>query len=98
MFLGPPPTSPPQAAAAPINGQAQPLRTAQEGQSDFLAIPGSKREVITNYEVDKTIRVTRNSTGGIKRMTAAVVVNYLPGTPAEAEAGGVATPQPMTEQ
>ena len=87
---------PPQAAAAPINGQAQPLRTAQEGQSDFLAIPGSKREVITNYEVDKTIRVTRNSTGGIKRMTAAVVVNYLPGTPAEA--GGVATPQPMTEQ
>lgn len=87
---------PPQVAAAPINGPAQPLRTAEERERDFMGIPGSKRESVTNYEVDKTIRVTRNSTGGIKRMTAAVVVNYLPGTPVEP--GGVATPQAMTEQ
>ena len=87
---------PPQVAAAPINGQAQPLRSAEQQQRDFMQIPGSKREVVTNYEVDKTIRVTRSSTGGIKRMTAAVVVNYLPG-PAPAE-GGVAQPLPMTEQ
>ena len=87
---------PPQAAAAPINGQAQPLRTAEEQQRALLQIPGSKREVVTNYEVDKTVRVTRNSTGNIRRMTAAVVVNYLPGQPAEP--GGAVTPQPMTEQ
>lgn len=87
---------PPQVAAAPINGQAQPLRTAEEQQRAFMQIPGSKREVVTNYEVDKTVRVTRSSTGNIRRMTAAVVVNYLPGQPLEA--GGVATPQPMTEQ
>lgn len=87
---------PPQAAAAPINGQAQPLRTAEEQQRALLQIPGSKREVVTNYEVDKTVRVTRSSTGNIRRMTAAVVVNYLPGQPAEP--GGAVTPQPMTEQ
>lgn len=86
---------PPQAAAAPINGPAQPLRTAEEQQRDFMQIPGSKREVVTNYEVDKTIRVTRASTGGIKRMTAAVVVNYLPSAPNEE---GVISPAPMTEQ
>lgn len=85
---------PPQAAAAPINGQAQPLQAANGQNTNILTIPGSKRESVTNYEVDKTVRVTRNSTGSIKRMTAAVVVNYLPGTPAEP--GAAVTPQAMT--
>ena len=87
---------PPQPATAAINGPAPTLQAAGEEKRDFMAIPGSKRESVTNYEVDKTIKVVRNSTGSIKRMTAAVVVNYLPGTPAEA--GAEATPQPMTEQ
>lgn len=86
---------PPQTAAAPINGQAQPLQAANGQSTNILTIPGSKRESVTNYEVDKTVKVTRNSTGGIKRLTAAVVVNYLPGTPVEP--GAVATPQAMTE-
>jgi flagellar M-ring protein FliF len=30
---------------------------------------------VTNFEVDKTVRVTRNATGNIKRLNAAVVVN-----------------------
>ncbi|WP_312566889.1 flagellar basal-body MS-ring/collar protein FliF [Comamonas sp.] len=85
---------PPQTAAAPINGQAQPLQAANGQNTNILTIPGSKRESVTNYEVDKTVRVTRNSTGSIKRMTAAVVVNYLPGTPAEP--GAAVTPQAMT--
>lgn len=85
---------PPQTAAAPINGQAQPLQAANGQNTNILAIPGSKRESVTNYEVDKTVRVTRNSTGSIKRMTAAVVVNYLPGTPAEP--GAAVSPQAMT--
>jgi flagellar M-ring protein FliF len=55
--------------------------------------PGSKRESVTNYEVDKTVRVTRNSTGGIKRLTAAVVVNYLPVAAAEGE--GAAAPKAL---
>ena len=87
---------PPQVSAAPINGVGQPLLTAEQQQRSFLQIPGSKRELVTNYEVDKTIRVTRSSSGGIKRMTAAVVVNYLPGQ--AAEPGAVAAPQPLSDQ
>ncbi len=30
---------------------------------------------MTNYEVDKTVRVTKNASGNIKRLNAAVVVN-----------------------
>ena len=69
---------PPQPSTAPING-ANPAPTAA-GQGAQAATP-SKRESIINYEVDKTTRVTRGSTGTIKRVSAAVVVNYQP--PAE---------------
>ncbi|MBQ0131678.1 MAG: flagellar M-ring protein FliF [Comamonas sp.] len=86
---------PPQTAQAPINGAAPTLQAANGQTSNLLAIPGSKRESVTNYEVDKTVKVTRNSTGGVKRLTAAVVVNYLPGTPTEP--GAVPTPQAMSE-
>ena len=37
---------------------------------------GGKRESIINYEVDKTVRVTRGGSGAVKRLSAAVVVNY----------------------
>ena len=84
---------PPQTAAAPINGAAPVLQAANAENSNILTIPGSKRESVTNYEVDKTIKVTRSSTGSIKRMTAAVVVNYLPGATAE----GTVVPQALTE-
>lgn len=89
---------PPQVMAAPINNGtiAPALQGPGEVRGDYMQIPGSRRESVTNYEIDKTVRVTRNSSGAIKRVTAAVVVNYLPGTPAEE--GGAATPQPMTEQ
>ena len=67
---------PPVAAAAPVNG-ANPAPAAANGQG---VATGGKRESLTNYEVDKTVRVTRSSTGAIKRLTAAVVVNYQPVT------------------
>lgn len=35
-------------------------------------------DATTNYEVDKTILHTRHSTGGVKRLSAAIIVNYLP--------------------
>lgn len=63
---------PPQPAAAPINGP-NPAPTAAGASK---ATNNSKRESITNYEVDKTIRVTRGNSGQVKRLTAAVVVNY----------------------
>jgi flagellar M-ring protein FliF len=63
---------PPQPATAPINGAASPLQASQGGTSGG----NSKRDAVTNYEVDKTVRVTRNATGNVKRLNAAVVVNH----------------------
>lgn len=76
---------PPQNASAPVNG-ANPAPQAADGQN--AARSASKRESITNYEVDKTVRHTRGSTGSIKRLTAAVVINApLVAAPAPAAAG-----------
>jgi flagellar M-ring protein FliF len=36
-----------------------------------------RRDAVTNYEVDKTIKVTRNATGAVKRLSAAVLVNHM---------------------
>lgn len=63
---------PPQPASAPINGQPVPLQAA--GGAGTAA--GAKRESLTNYEVDKTVRVVRGGSGSIKRLSAAVVVNH----------------------
>ena len=66
---------PPAAATAPVNG-ANPAPTAASQQTQGALAAGGKRESITNYEVDKTVRVTRGSSGAVKRVSAAVVVNY----------------------
>jgi flagellar M-ring protein FliF len=63
---------PPVPATAPVTGAVQPLQAAQAGTSNGT----SRREAVTNYEVDKTVRVTRNATGTIKRLATAVVVNH----------------------
>ena len=47
---------------APINSVAQPINT--------------RKDSTINYEVDKTIRHTRQSIGAIKRLSAAVVINH----------------------
>lgn len=62
---------PPVPATAPLSaasGAAAATAAAAVG-------PNSRREAVTNFEVDKTVRVTRNATGSIKRLNAAVVVN-----------------------
>lgn len=70
---------PPAQPGAPINGQAQAL-TAGTGNNGAGAAgtPEKKRESITNYEVDKTVRVVRGGNASIRRLSAAVVVNYQP--------------------
>jgi flagellar M-ring protein FliF len=60
-------------ASAPVTGAVQPLQTAQGGASGTT---NNRRENVTNYEVDKTVRVTRAATGTIKRLNTAVVVNH----------------------
>ncbi|MBW7832829.1 MAG: flagellar M-ring protein FliF [Simplicispira suum] len=65
---------PPGPSAAPING-ANPAPTAA-GQQVANESGTHKRESTTNYEVDKTVKVTRAGRGTVKRLSAAVVVNY----------------------
>jgi len=65
---------PPGPSAAPING-ANPAPTAA-GQQQANESGTRKRESTTNYEVDKTVKVTRAGRGTVKRLSAAVVVNY----------------------
>ncbi|MDZ7861840.1 flagellar basal-body MS-ring/collar protein FliF [Acidovorax sp.] len=64
---------PPAPSAAPINGaNPAPQAGTQQGTEES----STKRESTTNYEVDKTVRVTRGNNWAIKRLNAAVVVNY----------------------
>jgi flagellar M-ring protein FliF len=67
---------PPAQASAPINGASQPLTGSVQGVGGAGATAGpTKRESTINYEVDKTIKVTKGATGVVKRINAAVVVN-----------------------
>lgn len=65
---------PPAPAAAPINGPGQ--APAAAGQQGGAEQGSSKRESTTNFEVDKTVRVTRGNNWAVKRVSAAVVVNF----------------------
>ncbi len=69
---------PPGPASAPVNGKPQPLQAAapkSDGAAATIA-GGARRDATTNYEVDRTVRVTRNATGAIRRLSAAVVLNH----------------------
>jgi flagellar M-ring protein FliF len=48
---------------------------------------------VTNYEVDRTVRVTRNPSGTVRRLSAAVVVNHRK----SAADDGKAAHAPLTE-
>ena len=80
---------PPQNSTAPIN-VANPAPQAADGGQGQGRGQGSKRESITNYEVDKTVKVTRGSSGNIKRLTAAVVINAPLAVPAGGDAATAA--------
>jgi flagellar M-ring protein FliF len=83
---------PPTPPTAPINGAAPPLNPAQGAAA---AGSNTRREAVTNFEVDKTVRHTKVASGQIKRLSAAVVVNHRtrPG-----EAGAAATSAPLSEE
>lgn len=80
---------PPEAVTAPINGPAQQMQVAgQRGTNP--AGSNQRSESVTNYEVDKTVRVTRAASGAIKRLNAAVVVNHRAVVDAEGKTSHVA--------
>jgi len=81
----------PQAAAsAPINGPAQALQGSQGGSAGTAA----RREAATRFEVDKTVTVTKNAVGTVKRLNAAVVVNHR----SSIDAKGKSTSAPLSDK
>ncbi len=78
---------PPVPPTAPVNGTAAPLNANQAAAA--AAGNATRREAVTNFEVDKNVRHTRQASGQIRRLTAAVIVNYRSGPGA---AAGAATP------
>jgi flagellar M-ring protein FliF len=65
---------PPAPASAPVNGPAQATQAANPQAN--AGTGAGRREAVTNYELDKTVRVTRDAPGTIKRLSAAIVVNH----------------------
>ncbi|ODP31172.1 flagellar basal-body MS-ring/collar protein FliF [Pandoraea sp. ISTKB] len=94
---------PPGQATAPIT-QPQQQQLAQQG----AATPGAasapqgprsdRKDATTNYEIDRTIRHVQQATGGLKRLSAAIVVNYRPGTDAKGKPAMVALTQAQLDQ
>jgi flagellar M-ring protein FliF len=70
---------PPVPATAPLTGASAPLQAAAGGGANA----STRRDNVVNYEVDKTVRVTRNASGTVKRLNAAVVVNHRVNTDAK---------------
>jgi flagellar M-ring protein FliF len=81
---------PPVPATAQIGAGAQPLQAAQGG----IGSGSARRDAVTQYEVDKTVRVTRNASGTLKRLNAAVVVNHRVVT----DAKGKTTSTPLSAE
>jgi flagellar M-ring protein FliF len=79
---------PPGPATAPLNApagaNAGPNAAAGQGEGSS----SSRKENTTNFELDKTIRHTKEPLGRIKRLSVAVVINYKSGAKDE---NGVAT-------
>ncbi|GAB3186944.1 flagellar basal-body MS-ring/collar protein FliF [Hydrogenophaga aquatica] len=89
----------PGATTAPVNGDAAavgvvPGANVQAGSTD----PNMRREQVINYEVDKTVMVTRNATGTVRRLTAAVVLNHKAGTDRRGEPTTEPIPAEQLEQ
>lgn len=68
------PGQPPQQAA---NAQGQAQGAQQTGTQTAAANLNERRDATTNYEVDRTISHIKQPVGMLKRLSVAVVVNYI---------------------
>jgi len=82
---------PPGAASAPLT--SPPRSVVATAQPPTPTSSSSHREKIVNYEVDKTIRHTKEEVGTVKRLSAAIVVNYR----RESDAKGRITHRPLPQ-
>lgn len=84
---------PPGPATAPLNAPAGANAGPNTGAGQGEGGSSSRKENTTNFELDKTIRHTKEPLGRIKRLSVAVVINYKTGALDE---NGVATkPVPL---
>lgn len=82
-------TSQPQGVPGAVSNQPPNPNTQPQADSK-----GSQsRRMTRNYEMDKTLSHTRRPGGGIRRLSVAVLVDYLPKT----DAKGVVTPTPLSQ-
>jgi flagellar M-ring protein FliF len=63
---------PPAPATAPITAPAQ----TAAGATGVAPTANTRKDATVNYEVDKTIQYVQRGSGGLKRLSVAVVVNY----------------------
>ncbi len=87
---------PPVTGTAPVNGAAAPVGVTPQGGADKGG--NMRRESVVNYEVDKTVKVVRESSGQIKRLSAAVVINHRTTTDKAGKETTVAIPAAQLEQ
>ena len=81
---------PPGAASAPIAGS--PTNPQAGGDKAGGANSQNRRESVTNYEIDKTVRHVKSARGAVKRLSAAVVINNKKMPGAKPGAPPVSTP------
>jgi flagellar M-ring protein FliF len=87
---------PPAPSSAPVNAPggpgAAPSTAANASTNDM------RRESMVNYEVDKTVKVTRNATGTVRRINAAVVLNHRSTKDKKGEPGSAPIPAEQLTQ
>lgn len=100
--VGQPAGTTPPAGATPATGTpaVQPPKTGQINSAGVVAplntiTPplSTRKDATTNYELDKTIRYTKQSLGTVRRLSAAVVLNYR----LEKDKTGKEVPKPLSE-
>ena len=84
-------------ASATVNaGATNPTGGPGAAAGSGAAGANARRESVTNYEVDKTVRRVSTPTGALKRLSAAIVVNNRKVPPAKP--GGKETSAPLSPE
>ncbi|SDK06553.1 flagellar M-ring protein FliF [Ferrimonas sediminum] len=78
----------------PMNSDI-PQQVDTNGETSVIGSNRRRSEATRNYELDSTVSHVRQQVGVVRRITVSVAVDYTLGAAPE---GGVATPQPRSEQ
>lgn len=76
-IANPPQTQPPRPGQPQQQGQQQQQTTTGAGGQAAGGTVSDRRDATTNYEVDRTISHIKQPVGMLKRLSVAVVVNYV---------------------